>query len=40
VQTLTEHFDDLIRGALVQPDAVPDFLDELLVRARRAPASD
>ncbi len=39
VQTLTEHFDDLIRGALVQPDDVPDFLDELLDRARRPPGS-
>ena len=40
VQTLTENFDDLIRGARVQPVDVPDFLDELLARARRAPGSD
>lgn len=30
VQTLTEHFDDLIRGAVVQPNEVAAFLDDLI----------
>lgn len=37
VQTFTEHFDDLIRGAVVQPPDVPDFLDGLVTLARRTP---
>jgi hypothetical protein len=35
VQTLTEHFDDLIRGATVQPNDIPAFLAEQLSVARR-----
>lgn len=35
VQTFTEHFDDLIRGAVIQPHEVPDALDELVDEARR-----
>jgi len=34
VQTLTEHFDDLIRGATVQPNDIPAFLAEQLSVAR------
>ena len=35
VSTLTEHFDDLIRGATVQPNEIPAFLTEQLSVARR-----
>ena len=35
VSTLTEHFDDLIRGATVQPNDIPAFLAEQLSVARR-----
>jgi hypothetical protein len=35
VNTLTEHFDDLIRGATVQPNEIPAFLTEQLSVARR-----
>lgn len=35
VHTLTEHFDDLIRGAVVGADHVAEFLDEQAVIARR-----
>jgi transcriptional regulator with XRE-family HTH domain len=36
VRTLTAHFDDLIRGAVVQPNEVSHYLDELLRTSRRA----
>jgi transcriptional regulator with XRE-family HTH domain len=35
VRTLTAHFDDLIRGAVVQPNEVPHYLEELLRTSRR-----
>lgn len=35
VRTLTRHFDDLIRGAVVQPNEVVAFLTELLQTSRR-----
>jgi hypothetical protein len=28
VRTLTQHFDNLIRGAVVQPHEIPGFLTE------------
>ena len=36
VHTLTRHFDDLIRGATVQPNEIPVFLDEQLKVAKRS----
>jgi transcriptional regulator with XRE-family HTH domain len=36
VHTLTRHFDDLIRGATVQPNEIPAFLDEQLKVAKRS----
>lgn len=36
VHLLTEHFDDLIRGATVQPNEIPTFLAEQLSVARRS----
>ena len=36
VRTLSAHFDDLIRGAVVQPNEVPHYLEELLRTSRRA----
>ncbi|MTA12385.1 MAG: transcriptional regulator [Actinobacteria bacterium] len=35
VRTLTRHFDDLIRGAVVQPNEISDYLAELLRTSRR-----
>ena len=35
VRTLTQHFDDLIRGAVVQPPDIPEFLREQRAAARR-----
>lgn len=35
VRTLTAHFDDLIRGAVVQPNEVSHYLDDLLRTSRR-----
>lgn len=35
VRTLTRHFDDLIRGAVVQPNEISDYLAELLRSSRR-----
>ena len=35
VRTLTRHFDDLIRGAVVQPPDIPGFLRDLRSTARR-----
>lgn len=35
VKTLTTHFDDLIRGAVVQPNEVPHYLEQLLRTSRR-----
>jgi transcriptional regulator with XRE-family HTH domain len=35
VRTLTRHFDDLIRGAVVQPNEVAAFLSDLLQTSRR-----
>jgi hypothetical protein len=35
VRTLTAHFDDLIRGAVVQPNEVSRYLEELLRESRR-----
>jgi transcriptional regulator with XRE-family HTH domain len=36
IRTLTQHFDDLIRGAVVQPPDVPEFLRGLRAIAQRA----
>lgn len=36
VRTLTRHFDDLIRGATVQPNEMPAFLDEQVKVAKRS----
>jgi len=36
VQTLTRHFDDLIRGAVVQPNDIPAFLTTQLGIAKRS----
>lgn len=35
VQTLTRHFDDLIRGAVIQPNEMSDHLAGLLAEARK-----
>lgn len=35
VQTLTGHFDDLIRGAVIGADRIPEFLEEQATVARR-----
>jgi transcriptional regulator with XRE-family HTH domain len=35
VRTMTQHFDDLIRGAVVHAHEVPDHLDEMLRTAKR-----
>ncbi len=36
VRTLTRHFDDLVRGAVVQPNEITGFLDDQLRVARRS----
>jgi hypothetical protein len=36
VRTLTAHFDDLIRGAVVQPHDISAHVEKLLDVARRA----
>jgi hypothetical protein len=35
VRTLTRHFDDLIRGAIVHPNEISRYLEELLRTTRR-----
>ena len=36
VRTLSRHFDDLIRGAIVQPNEISDYLRELLTATKRS----